>query len=31
VDFIRKWSDKTGLAIERLLQWLALSSGKYYV
>jgi transposase InsO family protein len=30
VDFIRKWSDKTGLAIERLLQWLALSSGKYY-
>jgi transposase InsO family protein len=30
VDFIRKWSGKTGLAIEQLLEWLALSSGKYY-
>jgi putative transposase len=30
VDFIRKWSQKTGLAIERLLQWLELSAGKYY-
>jgi len=30
VDFIRKWSQKTGLSIERLLQWLGLSAGKYY-
>ena len=30
MDFIRKWSRKTGLAIERLLQWLGLSAGKYY-
>jgi len=30
VDFIRKWSQKTGLSIERLLQWLELSAGKYY-
>ena len=30
VDFIRQWSEKTGLAIERLLQGLELSAGKYY-
>lgn len=30
VDFLRKWSRKTGLANERLLQWLELSAGKYY-
>ena len=30
MDFIRKWSRKTGLSIERLLQWLDLSAGKYY-
>jgi putative transposase len=30
VDFIRNWSDKTGLTIERLLKWLGLSVGKYY-
>lgn len=30
VEFIRNWSDKTGLAIERLLDWLGLSVGKYY-
>jgi hypothetical protein len=30
VDFVRTWSEKTGLAIERLLQWLGLSGGKYY-
>jgi len=30
VDFIRTWTDKTGLAIDRLLQWLDLSAGKYY-
>ena len=30
VDFIRRWSEKTGLAIERLLGWLELSVGKFY-
>ena len=30
IDFIRIWADKTGLAIDRLLQWLDLSAGKYY-
>ena len=30
MDFIRRWSEKTGLAIERLLEWLELSVGKFY-
>lgn len=30
VDFIRTWSQKTGLLIDRLLGWLELSAGKYY-
>lgn len=30
VDFIRKWSDKAGVTIERLLEGLDLSSGKFY-
>jgi len=30
VDFIRKWSDKTGLTIDRMLQGLELSVGKFY-
>ena len=30
VDFIRTWSDKTGLLIDRLLGWLGLSTGKFY-
>lgn len=30
VDFIRRWSEKTGLSIERLLGWLELSVGKFY-
>ena len=30
VDFIRTWSEKTGLLIDRLLGWLELSAGKYY-
>jgi putative transposase len=30
VDFIRDWADKTGLAIDQLLQWLELSVGKFY-
>ncbi len=30
VDFIRRWAEKTGLAIERLLEWLELSAGKFY-
>jgi transposase InsO family protein len=30
VDFIRTWSDKTGLLIDRLLGWLELSTGKFY-
>jgi len=30
VDFIRRWAEKTGLAIERLLEWLGLSVGKFY-
>jgi putative transposase len=30
VDFIRIWSEKTGLPIERLLRWLELSAGKFY-
>lgn len=30
VAFIRRWSEKTGLAIDRFLRWLNLSVGKYY-
>jgi putative transposase len=30
VDFIRRWSEKAGLAIERMLGWLELSVGKFY-
>ena len=30
VDFIRRWTEKTGLAIEQLLAWLDLSVGKFY-
>jgi transposase InsO family protein len=30
VDFIRTWSEKTGLLIDRLLGWLELSTGKFY-
>jgi putative transposase len=30
VDFIRRWSAKTGLAIDQLLKWLELSVGKFY-
>jgi len=30
VDFIRTWSEKTGLLIDRLLSWLELSTGKFY-
>jgi transposase InsO family protein len=30
VDFIQAWSDKTGLTIERLLEWWGLSVGKFY-
>jgi putative transposase len=30
VDFIRRWSEKTGLSIERLLEWMELSVGKFY-
>jgi putative transposase len=30
VDFIRGWSEKAGMSIERLLGWLELSVGKFY-
>ena len=30
VAFLGRWAGKTGLAIERLLQWLGLSTGKFY-
>ena len=30
VDFTRRWAEKTGLSIERLLGWLELSVGKFY-
>lgn len=30
MDFVGTWTDKTGLALDRLLQWLDLSAGKYY-
>ncbi len=30
VDFLRKWSERTGLPVDRLLHWLGLSVGKYY-
>jgi transposase InsO family protein len=30
VDFIRRWAEKTGLAVERLLEWLGLNVGKFY-
>ena len=30
MDFVRRWADKTGLAIERFLGWLGLPAGKFY-
>ena len=30
VDFIRDWAEKTGLAINQMLEWLGLSVGKFY-
>ena len=30
VEFIRRWAEKAGLAIEQLLRWLELSVGKFY-
>ena len=30
VAFIRRWAEKTSLAIEQLLKWLDLSAGKFY-
>lgn len=30
VDFVRVWTDKTGVAIGKMLEWLDLSAGKYY-
>lgn len=30
VAFVRRWSERTGLAIDRFLRWLNLSVGKYY-
>ena len=30
VDFIRTWSERTSLPIDRLLRWLELSTGKFY-
>lgn len=30
VDFVRDWSDKTGLTIDQLLKWAELSTGKFY-
>ena len=30
VEFIRNWSDMTGLPIDRFLRWFGLSGGKYY-
>ena len=30
MDFIGKWSEKTGLTVERLLEWAELSVGKFY-
>ena len=30
MDYIRRWAEKSGLAIDRMLGWLGLSAGKYY-
>ena len=30
VDFIDYWSNKTGLAVKKFLQWSKLSEGKYF-
>jgi len=30
VDFVRQWSKKTEVSIERLLEWLGVSVGKFY-
>lgn len=30
VDFVRRWAEKTGMAIDQLLSWLELSVGKFY-
>ena len=30
MDFIRDWAEKTGLAVDRFLEWLGLSVAKFY-
>ncbi len=30
VNFIRRWTEKTGLATDQMLKWLELSAGKFY-
>ena len=30
VDFIKRWADRTGIAVTHLLRWLGLAASKYY-
>jgi putative transposase len=30
VDFVRQWSNRTGIAVTRFINWLEISSSKYY-
>jgi putative transposase len=30
VDFVRRWSEKTDLAVQRFIEWLGIGAGKFY-
>jgi hypothetical protein len=30
VDFVRRWSDKTGIAVFSFLLWIGLATGKWH-
>ena len=30
VDFVRRWSDKTGIGAGRFIEWLSLQASKFY-
>jgi len=30
IDFVRRWNQKTEIAVDRLVTWVGLSRGKYY-
>jgi putative transposase len=30
VDFVRRWSEKTGISAGRFIEWLGITSSKFY-